>query len=81
MLLRYEILSNDSCIFSAKYYDSRFPILYVQIKEIFQTFQVYPHLSLICQRMLQQKGRKRKSDVEKADYKKHHTTYNKKRNF
>ena len=27
------------------------------------------------------RGRKKKSDVEKADYKKRHTTYNKKRNF
>ena len=31
--------------------------------------------------ILVKRGRKRKSDVEKADYKKRHTTYNKKRNF
>ena len=49
-----KILSNDSSL-SAKFHDSRFPILYVQVKEICRTFQVYSRLSLICQRILQQK--------------------------
>ena len=47
-----KILSNDSCLFPPN-----FMILYVQVEEVCrtQTFQVYPHLSLICQRILQQK--------------------------
>ena len=43
-------LSYDSCFFPPN-----FTILYAQIKEIYQTFQVYPRLSLICQRILHQK--------------------------
>lgn len=76
-----KILSNYSCLFPPNFtiHDFRY---FTSRSKICQTFQVYPRLSLICQRILHQKEvQKGKVMCEKANYKKRHTTYNKKRNF
>jgi len=74
-----KILSNDSCIFCAKFYDTLRPdqknMSNVNVSSL------SPSIANFSTNTPAKGGRKRKSDVEKADYKKRHITYSKERNF